>query len=114
MTQNKSMYELGEALDALRRVQKDETAAAELEQAIHAEMEVKMDDKMDDKNIPLEELELSIRAYNNCRRAGIRTVSDILTMPLGCRAYIGHKTAIEVAQVLKSRYGIELEEVYGE
>lgn len=110
MTQNKSMYELGEALDALRRVQKDETAAAELEQAIHAEMEV----KMDDKNIPLEELELSVRAYNNCRRAGIRTVSDILTMPLGCRAYIGHKTAIEVAQVLKSRYGIELEEVYGE
>lgn len=110
MTQNKSMYELGEALDALRRVQKDETAAAELEQAIHAEMEA----KMDDKNIPLEELELSIRAYNNCRRAGIRTVSDILTMPLGCRAYIGHKTAIEVAQVLKSRYGIELEEVYGE
>jgi DNA-directed RNA polymerase alpha subunit len=110
MTQNKSMYELGEALDALRRVQKDETAAAELEQAIHAEMEV----KMDDKNIPLEELELSIRAYNNCRRAGIRTVSDILTMPLGCRAYIGHKTAIEVAQVLKSRYGIELEDIYGE
>ena len=110
MTQNKSMYELGEALDALRRVQKDETAAAELEQAIHAEMEA----KMDDKNIPLEELDLSIRAYNNCRRAGIRTVSDILTMPLGCRAYIGHKTAIEVAQVLKSRYGIELEEVYGE
>ena len=110
MTQNKSMYELGEALDALRRVQKDETAAAELEQAIHAEMEA----KMDDKNIPLEELELSIRAYNNCRRAGIRTVSDILTMPLGCRAYIGYKTAIEVAQVLKSRYGIELEEVYGE
>lgn len=110
MTQNKSMYELGEALDALRRVQKDETAAAELEQAIHAEMEA----KMDDKNIPLEELDLSVRAYNNCRRAGIRTVSDILTMPLGCRAYIGHKTAIEVAQVLKSRYGIELEEVYGE
>ena len=110
MTQNKSMYELGEALDALRRVQKDETAAAELEQAIHAEMEA----KMDDKNIPLEELDLSIRAYNNCRRAGIRTVSDILTMPLGCRAYIGYKTAIEVAQVLKSRYGIELEEVYGE
>ena len=110
MTQNKSMYELGEALDALRRVQKDEAAAAELEQAIHAEMEA----KMDDKNIPLEELELSVRAYNNCRRAGIRTVSDILTMPLGCRAYIGHKTAIEVAQVLKSRYGIELEEVYGE
>ena len=110
MTQTKSMYELGEALDALRRVQKDETAAAELEQAIHAEMEA----KMDDKNIPLEELELSIRAYNNCRRAGIRTVSDILTMPLGCRAYIGYKTAIEVAQVLKSRYGIELEEVYGE
>ena len=110
MTHDKSMYELGEALDALRRVQKDETAAAELEQAIHAEMEA----KMDDKNIPLEELDLSIRAYNNCRRAGIRTVSDILTMPLGCRAYIGHKTAIEVAQVLKSRYGIELEEVYGE
>lgn len=110
MTQNKSMYELGEALDALRRVQKDEAAAAELEQAIHAEMEA----KMDDKNIPLEELDLSVRAYNNCRRAGIRTVSDILTMPLGCRAYIGHKTAIEVAQVLKSRYGIELEEVYGE
>ena len=110
MTQNKSMYELGEALDALRRVQKDETAAAELEQAIHAEMEA----KMDEKNIPLEELDLSVRAYNNCRRAGIRTVSDILTMPLGCRAYIGHKTAIEVAQVLKSRYGIELEEVYGE
>ena len=110
MTQNKSMYELGEALDALRRVQKDETAAAELEQAIHAEMEA----KMDDKNIPLEELDLSVRAYNNCRRAGIKTVSDILTMPLGCRAYIGHKTAIEVAQVLKSRYGIELEEVYGE
>ena len=110
MTQNKSMYELGEALDALRSVQKDETAAAELEQAIHAEMEA----KMDEKNIPLEELDLSIRAYNNCRRAGIRTVSDILTMPLGCRAYIGHKTAIEVAQVLKSRYGIELEEIYGE
>lgn len=110
MTQNKSMYELGEALDALRRVQKDETAAAELEQAIHAEMEA----KMDDKNIPLEELDLSVRAYNNCRRAGIRTVSDILTMPLGCRAYIGHKTAIEVAQVLKSRYGIELEDIYGE
>ena len=110
MTQNKSMYELGEALDALRRVQKDETAAAELEQAIHAEMEA----KMDDKNISLEELDLSVRAYNNCRRAGIRTVSDILTMPLGCRAYIGHKTAIEVAQVLKSQYGIELEEVYGE
>lgn len=110
MTENKSMYELGEALDALRRVQKDKAAAAELEQAIHAEMEA----KMDDKNIPLEELDLSVRAYNNCRRAGIRTVSDILTMPLGCRAYIGHKTAIEVAQVLKSRYGIELEEVYGE
>ena len=110
MTQNKSMYELGEALDALRRVQKDETAAAELEQAIHAEMEA----KMDDNNIPLEELDLSVRAYNNCRRAGIRTVSDILTMPLGCRAYIGHKTAIEVAQVLKSRYGIELEDIYGE
>ena len=110
MTQNKSMYELGEALDALRRVQKDETAAAELEQAIHAEMEA----KMDDKNISLEELDLSVRAYNNCRRAGIRTVSDILTMPLGCRAYIGHKTAIEVAQVLKSRYGIELEDIYGE
>lgn len=110
MTQNKSMYELGEVLDALRRVQKDETAAAELEQAIHAEMEA----KMDDKNIPLEELDLSIRAYNNCRRAGIRTVSDILTMPLGCRAYIGHKTAIEVAQVLKSRYGIDLEDHYGE
>ena len=112
MTENKSMYELGEALDALRRVQKDETAAAELEQAIHAEMEAKMDDN--DKNIPLEELDLSVRAYNNCRRAGIRTVSDILTMPLGCRAYIGHKTAIEVAQVLKSRYGIELEDIYGE
>ena len=110
MTQNKSMYELGKALDALRRVQKDETAAAELEQAIHAEMEA----KMDDKNIPLEELDLSVRAYNNCRRAGIKTVSDILTMPLGCRAYIGHKTAIEVAQVLKSRYGIELEDIYGE
>lgn len=64
---------------------------------------------MNIKDKPIEDMDLSIRTYNNCKRAGIKTIGDILEMPISARPHVGYKSMCEVKGVLKSKYGIELD-----
>jgi len=71
-----------------------------------------------DKVLPLvlkksaEELDLSVRAYNCLRRAGIKTIEDITKMSFEQLAKLrnmGEKTAMEVVEKLK-KHGLNLED----
>ena len=64
---------------------------------------------MNIKDKPIEDMDLSIRTYNNCKRAGIKTIGDILEMPISARPHVGYKSMCEVKGVLKGKYGIELD-----
>ena len=63
------------------------------------------------KRIPVEELQLSVRAYNGLKRAKINTVADLLDCSkedlLKIRNF-GQKSAEEVIQVLNKHLGITL------
>jgi DNA-directed RNA polymerase alpha subunit len=64
-------------------------------------------------DVDLTDIPLSVRAYNGLTRAGIKTVGDIAlahekTNGLTSVWGLGVKTIDEIAQVLKSRYGITL------
>ncbi|WP_414421685.1 DNA-directed RNA polymerase subunit alpha [Synechococcus sp. W60.1] len=61
--------------------------------------------------IPIEELQLSVRAYNCLKRAQINTVADLLVYTeedlLEIKNF-GQKSAEEVVQALKNRFGLTL------
>lgn len=61
--------------------------------------------------IPIEELQLSVRAYNCLKRAQINTVADLLLYTeedlLEIKNF-GQKSAEEVVQALKARFGLTL------
>jgi DNA-directed RNA polymerase subunit alpha len=61
--------------------------------------------------IPIEELQLSVRAYNCLKRAQINTVADLLVYTeedlLEIKNF-GQKSAEEVVQALKNRLGLTL------
>jgi DNA-directed RNA polymerase subunit alpha len=61
--------------------------------------------------IPIEELQLSVRAYNCLKRAQINTVADLLLYTeedlLEIKNF-GQKSAEEVVQALKTRFGLTL------
>ena len=61
-------------------------------------------------DIPLEELDLSVRSYNCLKRAGISALHEIAEMTLGeiCRVRnLGKKSVDEICAVL-TKYGIKL------
>jgi len=60
-------------------------------------------------NIPIEDLQLSVRSYNCLKKAQIRTVGGLLQYSLNQLLELknfGQKSANEVASVLKIRFGI--------
>jgi DNA-directed RNA polymerase subunit alpha len=68
-------------------------------------------DKPDEHQIPIEELQLSVRAYNCLKRAQINSVSDLLDYTQEDLMEIknfGAKSAEEVVEALKDRLGITL------
>lgn len=73
----------------------------------------KEDDETDDptNQIPIEELQLSVRAYNCLKRAQINSVSDLLDYSQEDLLEIknfGQKSAEEVVEALQQRLGITL------
>jgi DNA-directed RNA polymerase subunit alpha len=78
-------------------------------------LEPKEDDYQDEVNpesqIPIEELQLSVRAYNCLKRAQINTVADLLDYSQEDLLEIknfGQKSAEEVIEALQKRLGITL------
>ncbi|MCS6815274.1 MAG: DNA-directed RNA polymerase subunit alpha [Cyanobacteria bacterium] len=72
-----------------------------------------IDDGTENPNsqIPIEELQLSVRAYNCLKRAQINTVADLLVYTYEDLLEIknfGQKSAEEVTEALRSRLGITL------
>lgn len=72
-----------------------------------------VDDGTENPNsqIPIEELQLSVRAYNCLKRAQINTVADLLVYTYEDLLEIknfGQKSAEEVTEALRSRLGITL------
>jgi DNA-directed RNA polymerase subunit alpha len=58
----------------------------------------------------IEELELSVRAYNCLKRANVNTLSDLLQYSAeDLRINFGQKSADEVCESLKKRFNIELQ-----
>ena len=68
---------------------------------------------MNIKDKPIEDMDLSIRTYNNCKRAGIKTIGDILEMPILARPHVGYKSMCEVKGVLRSKYGSTYTDAWG-
>ena len=78
-------------------------------------IEPSLDDPTDDENpanqIPIEELQLSVRAYNCLKRAQINSVADLLDYSQEDLLEIknfGQKSAEEVVEALQQRLGITL------
>jgi DNA-directed RNA polymerase subunit alpha len=79
------------------------------------ELETSQSDYQDEVNpesqIPIEELQLSVRAYNCLKRAQINTVADLLDYSQEDLLEIknfGAKSAEEVIEALQKRLGITL------
>ncbi|MGH2414438.1 MAG: DNA-directed RNA polymerase subunit alpha C-terminal domain-containing protein, partial [Microcystaceae cyanobacterium] len=79
------------------------------------ELEANQNDYQDEVNpesqIPIEELQLSVRAYNCLKRAQINTVADLLDYSQEDLLEIknfGQKSAEEVIEALQKRLGITL------
>ncbi|XTZ11769.1 MAG: DNA-directed RNA polymerase subunit alpha C-terminal domain-containing protein, partial [cyanobacterium endosymbiont of Rhopalodia inflata] len=79
------------------------------------QLETSPPDYQDDDNpqsqIPIEELQLSVRAYNCLKRAQINTVADLLDYSQEDLLEIknfGQKSAEEVIEALQKRLGITL------
>lgn len=64
-------------------------------------------------NVNIENLDLSVRSFNGLRRAGVYTVKDLLDYVekrgklTGIRS-IGPNCACEIAEKLKSQYGLDM------
>ena len=75
------------------------------------EIEVKEISNEDHMNISIEELQLSVRAYNCLKRAQINSISDLLKYSpekLQEIKNFGQKSADEVFDALKNKLGITL------
>lgn len=59
------------------------------------------DEKTTDISIPIEDLELSVRSYNCLRRAGVKTVGDILKTNLYKVRNLGKKSKNEIEDKLR-------------
>lgn len=71
------------------------------------------DEKIKSLEIPIEELDLSVRSYNCLRRAGIRTIKELSKKTkddLFKIRNMGKKTAKEIMWKLEEQFGIKLEE----
>jgi DNA-directed RNA polymerase subunit alpha len=66
-------------------------------------------------NIMLEELELSVRAYNCLKRANVHNLTELLKYSqeelLEFKNFFGQKSSDEVCESLKTRFGITLSKV---
>jgi len=75
--------------------------------------ELRQDDEDETKQIHIEELQLSVRAYNCLKRAQINTVADLLVYTQEDLLEIknfGQKSAEEVIEALKAHLGLTLPE----
>ncbi|CAM9109672.1 unnamed protein product [Chrysoparadoxa australica] len=69
-------------------------------------------EKVNNLNIPIEDLYLSVRAYNGLKRANINNVSDLQKysiLDLKDIKNFGNKSIHEVISVLENKYGIKLQ-----
>ena len=69
------------------------------------------DEKIKALEIPIEELDLSVRSYNCLKRAGIKTIKELsekTVYDLYKIRYMGRKSAKEIMDTLEEKFGIKL------